>query len=87
MVIWKFPLTINSHQIKEMPYNTKILSVGLAGGEVCIWGLCNPTEVIEKRHFRVIATGEDIKTTLLLSGKFIGTVVDEPFVWHIFELK
>ena len=87
-VIYKYPLTLSDEQTVKMPVRGAILSVQKQGHQLCLWVFhdlynveCGQKEV---RTFRVIGTGiqfEEFQDEL----RFIGTVQDGPFVWHIFE--
>jgi hypothetical protein len=57
-------------------------------GIICIWAIVNPELENELRTFFVSGTGWDLSSAF--SGKlidFYGTVIQEPYVWHVFEVK
>lgn len=82
--IWKYELEITDEQTVEMPRGAKVLSVANQGGKLCLWAEVDPSERIVVRHFLVIGTGHQITEDFDLR-KFVGTVLMEPFVWHVFE--
>lgn len=65
-----------------MPEGAKILSVGNQRGNLCLWAMVDPTNPGVFRIFEMIGTGYPLSDVGL---QFIGTVVIEPFVWHVFE--
>lgn len=86
--IWKFPLGqpgfANSF---PMPKGAEILTVQMQGGVPCIWAVVNPAELRdfwETVTFQIIGTGWDFDTRH--KRKYVGTVQDGPFVWHVFQL-
>ncbi|HEA66399.1 MAG TPA: hypothetical protein ENI07_06210 [Desulfobacterales bacterium] len=90
MVIWKFLLdrpenVFGSIEI-EMPVGSEILSCQEQGGSLWLWALLNPAHEIksELRTFHIVGTGKifDYQEGLF---KFIDTVQQSPFVWHVFE--
>ena len=84
-VIWKYELDITDKQTIMMPPGAQILSVANQRGKLCLWALVEPAwSDLEARTIEIIGTGNPID----LSGlwhEHIGTVVMEPFVWHVFE--
>ena len=67
-----------------MPAEAKLLSVGLQKGKVCLWALVDPSKPIETKMIEIVGTGNPMPNDGLVR-KFIGTVVADPFVWHVFE--
>jgi hypothetical protein len=84
--IWKWPLERGvRHQHVTMPIGTTIISVGLQGMDVCIWGVCDPTAPPEVRAFFVAGTGHELSQGL---GRHLGTAImpdDQGHVYHVFE--
>jgi hypothetical protein len=84
MEIWKFPLHGLGGQTIRMPFDAKILTAQFQREILCVWAMCDPKqEKYEDRYFRVIGTGFDIDDTAPL--KYISTVQNGMFVWHVFE--
>lgn len=80
--IWKYRLHLTDSQTIDMPCGAEILSVQMQDGYVCMWALCNTDAATEPRHIVIIGTGNPIR---FKTGKFIGTVQSEHFVWHVFD--
>ena len=84
-VIWKFELQVTDAQRVIMPEGAKLLSVGDQRGTLCLWALCDPSAGLEDRHIEIVGTGNPISQEVGIGRRFIGTVLMEPFVWHVFE--
>jgi hypothetical protein len=84
MKIWKWPLVITDFQTVEMPMRTKILTVQMQEGQLCLWAevndLSNETEL---RTIMIAGTGQ---ANIPPGAQYIGTVQDQPLVWHVFEV-
>lgn len=67
-----------------MPLDAKILHADVDPiGQLCVWALVD-TEIEEKeiRKIRIFGTGRECN---LPTSKYIKSVVQGIFVWHIFE--
>lgn len=83
MVVFKYTLDFLDRQSIEMPKFSKILSVDVQRGKIRMWAACDPDQDSrEIRTFEVIGTGNEV---LGLPRDFLGTVIIDPFVWHVFE--
>lgn len=81
-VIWKYPLALVDHmQVVIMPTGAEVLSVAIQHGVPTLWAQVD-TKPICTRLFVVVGTGHRLPEVPL---KFIGTVIDGRFVWHVFE--
>lgn len=83
--IWKFELQITDMQTKKMPVGAKILSVANQNGSLCLWAMCDTKKPGEDRVIEIIGTGNPVHMDMGVERTFIGTVVMNPFVWHVFE--
>ncbi len=82
--IWKY--TLECDCMLTMPFGSKVLSVEVQHGKICLWALVNPTEIeTEDRTFIVYGTGHEVTETNL---EFIGTTLMDngALVWHVFEV-
>lgn len=84
-VILKFPL-FQMKQTNEvvMPLGAEILCVQEQRGYITIWAKCHPNVKTEVRHIEVHGTGNEFDDKGL---RYVGTVQQDGFVWHIFERK
>lgn len=85
--IYKYPLQITDHQLVKMPLDSDVLSVDEHRGQLCLWAMVDPQsrDVIQRR-IEIIGTGNPIpELQSIFRRQFIGTVVMDPFVWHVFE--
>lgn len=84
--VWKFKV----RQEVVMPVGSRIVAVALKhegrehpGGVFYVWAEVDTRiTATTTRFFRVVATGAWVGD----SDIYIGTVHDDPFVWHIYEL-
>lgn len=83
MVVWKVTLSIGKlDQIRSLPEGAKVLTAQMQAGVPTLWVLCEPLRTAENRFFDVLGTGWD---GIGPNHKYISTVQDGPFVWHVFE--
>lgn len=81
--IWKFPLWLADDQRIEVPDGTIIRSVGSQDGKLFMWCEVTPSNPRSEIRIDVFGTGHTI-----LAGpdrEFVGTVLIDPYVWHIFR--
>lgn len=65
----------------EMPQGSRALEFQYQDGVPCLWAEVDPSRATERRHFEIFGTGHLIP----LDAKYVGTVQDPPFVWHLYE--
>lgn len=84
--VWKFPL-LKQNNTLEMPTGSKVLTVGLQQGELCLWAqVPTLTKLMELRSFHVIGTGMQWHSSH--DVRYVGTIIVGPpdhLVWHIYE--
>ena len=80
--IWKFQLKLEDKQTIEIPTYAEILSVDIQNDIICLWAKVNPHMKREIKGIAIVGTGNPLPEGL---KKFIGTVQQPPFVWHVFE--
>jgi hypothetical protein len=73
-----FGVTFNIHK------DAKVLSVLNQRDSIVLYAMCNTSKEIEQRSFKVYGTGWPCDAK---SENYIGTVIVEPYVWHVFEDK
>ena len=72
-----------------MPRGAQIIKVAMQMGAPTIWAIVDPNADRELRNFFVVGTGLELPApggTLLTKDYYVGTVFDESYVWHIFEM-
>lgn len=83
--IWKETLKIADKQTVQLPVGATILSLQQQAGDVCIWFLCDKNAHKKEYNFLVKGTSHFIdRSDLKKTPNFVGTVVQNFFVWHIF---
>ncbi len=79
--IHKFPLH-DVENVVDITCNAVILCVQMQNDVPTLWAEVKPKVFVnEKRVFIVIGTGHDIPD----HAKYVGTIQNPPFVWHIYE--
>lgn len=70
--------------IVRMPQGAELLSVGLdPQGRQCVWAKVDQQAPMVSRRIRIYGTGHECN---MPTSKFIGTFVEGPFVWHVFDI-
>jgi len=87
MTIYKYAISIYDVQSVFMPKGAEILSVAKQSGALYLWAMVRPNEPMEERRIEIVGTGQEMPVGISVERKFIGTVVDDPFVWHVFERR
>ena len=80
--IFKYQLEVTGTQVIKLPKGADPFTAQFQGEQLCVWAAIDTEEELEDREFRIIGTGEPLD----LSGvfRFLNTVQQGPFVWHIF---
>ena len=81
MTIHKYPLTERITQLM-LPYGAQILTAQTQSGIVCLWALMDPARATQRREIEIVGTGWPMDAA---ERRYIGTVQQEVFVWHVFE--
>lgn len=88
--IWKFPFRVHETVAIDMPVGAMILPhlepARLEYGEpgLVLWAVVDPDKHTETRVLYVVGTGHPMPEAPL---NYIGTAIDSPFVWHVFERR
>lgn len=83
--IWKIVLD-RSVTRAELPEGADFLSVGpdpRASANVVAWFAVDTERATETRAFQIVGTGQELPDGESL---YLGSVIQSPFVWHVFEL-
>ncbi len=78
--IFKYSLTDG---VVYMPKDAEILKVGMQDGIPCLWAMVDPHGEREMRYFTALGTGMLIPD----DWRYVGTLFDRQYVWHVFETK
>lgn len=85
MKIFKFPIELTDRQTVEMQKGAHILSCQEQKGVLTIWAIVDPNAEKVERNIAIVGTGRaDYPDTP--RTKFIATVQQGDFVWHIFDM-
>ena len=87
-MILKFPIKRQPNEYGAfnvmMPIGALILSVIEQNGDLMLYALCSVnTEKQEELPILVIGTGKEIPEETYETHKFLGTVKQNSFVWHV----
>lgn len=84
-VIWKYELNpYPGDQLINIDKKAAILSVGVQNKTIQLWAKVDPGAVLDQHIFRIIGTGHQMLEEDY-PGRYIGTVILEPFVWHVYD--
>jgi hypothetical protein len=81
--IWKYSFSIVDSQTIAMPAGAKVLTAQKQGKTFVMWAIVDVSRPAEDRVFYVYGTGNPIDHDL---GKWVATVQDGAFVWHVFSM-
>ncbi|KQR37758.1 hypothetical protein [Deinococcus sp. Leaf326] len=84
-VMYKYPLTPldeASVTVLTLPSFALPRMAAMQNGELCLWIQVDPDSAPLERAFEVFGTGQPLP----LYATYIATVLNGPFVWHIFEV-
>ncbi len=79
--IYKYGLEAKLLQTVELPIGSQILSIQMQFGRPTIWAMHEQNENKATVEVRLVATGEEFD---IENWRYIETVQDGEFVWHIF---
>lgn len=83
--IFKYTLEITGNQTVQMPQEARILSVANQNGNLCLWAMVDIDWPPHPRHIEILGTGNHVVQDMGVERTFIGTVLVDQFVWHVFE--
>lgn len=82
-VIYKYEL----RRMVLLPKNAIVLKAGMQDNTMFIWALIDLNEQSHiERTFEIIGTGHPFEHEYL-KHRFVDTIFDGPFVWHIWEVN
>lgn len=84
--IYKYPLQPVGRQLLPLPEQARILSVGLdPSGNLALWAEVDSENKKLSREIIIAGTGNPLPTDLDKT-RFLGSVKDGAFMWHLYEL-
>lgn len=83
--IWKYPLGTGENRliVIAMPTGSQVLTAQMQDGIACVWAIVNPRAEKVPVRFRVFGTSIPIHD--LAGWRFVNTVQEDEYVWHIFQ--
>lgn len=91
--IFKYPLRLSELDNETfivtvpMPQYAKVLSVGNQSGQIMAWALVDTTANVRDVEFKIIGTGWTLPEGEFDGWTFLGTVVVDEFVWHVWVAR
>ena len=83
--IWKFEVPIEYKFSLSMPRGAEIIAFQTQRYMACIWAIVTTEEEkLEERKFVIYGTGHELRPN---PGRYIGTIQNGGYVWHLFEIK
>jgi hypothetical protein len=82
MRIWKYSLVETDLQAISVPMGANFISVAVQDGIIWAWAEVNETAPRVSVTIEIIGTGNPVAPA---RRRFIGTVLNAPFVWHVYE--
>lgn len=79
--IWKFHIPIQDEFELHLPWNHKVLLTDLQDGNPMVWIEVNTDSRTIPFKFYVEGTGHEIEP----NTDHVGSWVQSPFVWHLYE--
>ena len=93
IMVWKFVME-HPRSVFDVPSGALFLSVGLQDDQIVLWAEVSPSAEKEQRVFNAINTGSQLPPdriafigTVQTVGKAPGTWVEQPIVWHVYEVE
>lgn len=82
--IWKYPLDVKINQTIELRVGAKIICCKMQSHQLMLWAeFDTEVERTETRTIMIVGTGHPINAT---AYKYIESVLDGSYVWHIYEV-
>lgn len=84
--IYKYALRVTDEQRVDLPRGAVVRLVAVQGNTLCLWAEVDPEAPLSPRTFRIHGTGHPILTTDDEILFYVGSVMMDPFVWHVYEV-
>jgi len=84
ITIHKYPVPFDDNFSIDMPVDAEILTFQMQDGNRCIWAKVDTDKPKAARNFRLAGTGHPLPIDKNM--KYIGTVQQHIFVFHLFEI-
>jgi hypothetical protein len=85
--VWKFAVpspTTTGRAFIDVPVGTVLISAGMQGDDMYVWGLVQQDSPLELRRLIVANTGMDVPG-FPLGAQFLGRVTNIGIVWHVWD--
>lgn len=90
--IHKQELKIKHLQSISAPKNSQIISVANQNNKLCAWYVCDSEQPNEEIKIMIVGTGHKLYDPMSPEAEptnltFKGTVIIDPYVWHVFAVS
>jgi hypothetical protein len=82
--IWKYPLELIDENRILVPFPSRLLTVAKQGDGLVAWYELDPNGSPSPRRIFIRGTGHPFTGE---EGRYITTVFDREFVWHIYDVS
>lgn len=82
--IWKFALELQDRQIVNMPNGAEILTAQMQHNSMNLWAVVDTDADKEPRTIEIHGTGNPMHADMGVERKYIASIQDGPFAWHLF---
>lgn len=83
--IYKYEMPSEDRPSIQMPDGAEILTVQRQNNAICLWAMVEPNNPPTIRHFETFGTGQIIPGDMGIERRYIGSVQEKFYVWHVFE--
>lgn len=83
--VYKYRIGVKDVVTISLPKEAEILSIQMQSNELYLWALVDTENALEDRYIEVFGTGQGIYSDVGIERKYITTVQQSSYVWHIFE--
>lgn len=83
--VWKFKLELTDIQRIQIPACAQILTCQMQGDDMVLYAFLNPVMKPESRTIIIFGTGHEREESDLHPYRYLATLQQNGFVWHVFE--
>lgn len=83
--IYKYPVSGQTIRVARMPFEAKVLTCQLQGGNLSLWAeVDDDVPANTDTYVLVVGTGMGFPCVDMDDYRYLSTVQDGPLVWHIY---
>jgi hypothetical protein len=82
--IWKYPIYFGAQTTElDMPMGAKVIAAAMQDNVPTVWAWVDPERPVVRRRIAIVGTG--LGAPEYDEAEHVATVLDGPFVWHVFD--